>query len=93
LCASAYANNVDAIEEVAISKEVKIVMTSIDDGLVKAVVTTVTTENGESSTNYESFEGTEEEVQIKLDALSASEDDIKIMKKKIIKEIEEEVEN
>jgi K(+)-stimulated pyrophosphate-energized sodium pump len=91
--ASAYANNVDAIEEVAISKEVKIVMTSIDDGLVKAVVTTVTTENGESSTNYESFEGTEEEVQIKLDALSASEDDIKIMKKKIIKEIEEEVEN
>jgi K(+)-stimulated pyrophosphate-energized sodium pump len=68
-------------------------MTSNDDGTVKAIVTTVTTKNGESSTNYETFEGTEDEVQAKLDALKDVEEDVKIRTKKIIKEIEKEVEN
>ena len=44
----------DTIENVEITKEVKVNMTNNDDGTVKAVVTTVTNENGEESTSYES---------------------------------------
>ncbi len=89
---SAYANQTNATEQ-SVSKEVKVKMTSNDDGTVKAVVTTVTTKDGESSTNYETFEGTEDEVKAKIEALNESSDDVKIKTKKIIKEIEKEVGN
>ncbi|SHI81723.1 sodium-translocating pyrophosphatase [Algibacter luteus] len=89
---SAYANHTNATEQ-SVSKEVKVKMTSNDDGTVKAVVTTVTTKDGESSTNYETFEGTEDEVKAKIEALNESSDDVKIKTKKIIKEIEKEVGN
>ncbi|MCB0462117.1 MAG: sodium-translocating pyrophosphatase [Flavobacteriaceae bacterium] len=57
-------------EGMDMSKEVKVEMTKNEDGSVKAVVTTTTTENGESVTKDETFEeGTEEEVKAKLDAL------------------------
>jgi K(+)-stimulated pyrophosphate-energized sodium pump len=89
---SAYANHANATEQ-SVSKEVKVKMTSNDDGTVKAVVTTVTTKDGESSTNYETFEGTEDKVKAKIEALNESSVDVKIKTKKIIKEIEKEVGN
>ena len=75
-----------AMEQVEVSKEIKVVKTTNDDGLVKAVVTTVTTENGETSTAYETFEGTDAEVESSIKALKA---DAKA--KKNIKEAKEKV--
>ena len=43
--------------------------------------------------DYETFEGTEDEVKAKIEALNESSDDVKIKTKKIIKEIEKEVGN
>ncbi|WP_242202792.1 sodium-translocating pyrophosphatase [Aestuariivivens insulae] len=74
-----------AKEQVEVSKEVKVKMTTNDDGTVKAVVTTVTTENGETSTAYETFEGTEAEVKASIETLEGAKT------KKVIKEIEKEV--
>ena len=71
-------------------KEVKVEMTKNDDGSVKAVVTTTTTENGEAVTKDEIFEGTEAEVKAKLDALK--DVNVKVEGKKVVKEIIEEVE-
>ncbi|WP_396600704.1 sodium-translocating pyrophosphatase [Algibacter sp. R77976] len=79
---SAYANNTNVIEQVEVSKEVKVEMTKNDDGTSKAVVTTVTTKNGESSTNYETFEGTEAEVKASINALKADGRDIVVETKK-----------
>ncbi|MFY0712533.1 sodium-translocating pyrophosphatase [Seonamhaeicola sp. NFXS20] len=62
-------NSNDAVEMVEVSKEIKVNMTSNDDGTVKAVVTMVTTENGEQSTSYQTFEGDENKVQASIDAL------------------------
>ncbi len=90
---SAYANNINVTEQVEVSKEVKVKMTKNDDGTTKAVVTTVTTKNGESSTNYETFEGTEAEVKASISVLKEDGRDIIVETKKIVKEIEEEVVN
>ena len=71
------------------NKEVKVEMEEGEDGNVKAIVTTTTTENGESSTTDEIFEGTIEEIKARLEAL----EDVEVkMEKKVIKEIVEEVE-
>ncbi|MBO6879218.1 sodium-translocating pyrophosphatase [Winogradskyella sp.] len=90
---SAYASNNMDIEKMEISKEVKVSMESNDDGTVKAVVTTVTSENGEESTDTQTFEGTKEEVEAKLDAMNEASDDIEVKVKKVIKEVKEEVNN
>ncbi|MFI1744332.1 sodium-translocating pyrophosphatase [Thalassobellus sediminis] len=66
---TAYVSEGNDTELVAISKEVKVDMTNNEDGTVKAVVTTVTTENGEKSTSYETFEGAEDEVKSSIDLL------------------------
>ena len=62
---AAYTEEKDATELVAqnISKEVKVEMIKGEDEVFKAVVTTVVNENGEESTSYETFEGTESEVK------------------------------
>ncbi len=75
-------NEVQFTENTAqnIEQSVKVEMTKNDDGTVKAVVTTTTTENGETVFKEEIFEGTEAEVKAKVEA------------KKVIKEIIEEVE-
>ncbi|APY11340.1 sodium-translocating pyrophosphatase [Seonamhaeicola sp. S2-3] len=62
-------NSNDTVEMVEVSKEIKVNMTNNDDGTVKAVVTMVTTENGEQSTSYQTFEGDENKVQASIDAL------------------------
>jgi K(+)-stimulated pyrophosphate-energized sodium pump len=90
---SAYADNVNSMEQVEMSKEVKVEMTKNEDGTVKAVVTTITTKNGEESTTYETFEGAEAEVKASISALKEDGKDIIVETKKMIKDIEEVVEN
>ena len=59
-----------------ISKEVTVEMTNNNDGTVKAIVTTITTKNGEKSTSYKTFEGTEEEVKASIEALNKHSKDV-----------------
>lgn len=49
-----------------ISKEVQVIMNTNEDGSLKAVVTTTTTENGTATTEEKVFEGTEEEVKAEI---------------------------
>mgnify|MGYP000684040700 CR=1 FL=1 len=72
---AAYNEEKEATELVAqnISKEIKVEMNEIEDGVFKAVVTTVVNENGEKSTNYETFEGTETEVKQAVSNLKKEE--------------------
>ena len=83
---SAYAESTSA----SVSKEVKVEMNSNEDGTFKAVVTTTTTENGEASTDYQVFEGTEAEVKAKVEALKGVEVKVEGETKevKIIEEVE-----
>lgn len=46
-----------------VSKEIKVEMNEVAEGVFKAVVTTVIEDNGEKYTNYVTFEGTELEVE------------------------------
>jgi K(+)-stimulated pyrophosphate-energized sodium pump len=88
---SAYAANDLHTEHVEkMSKSVEVNMESNDDGTVKAIVTTTITKDGESTTEDTIFEGTEEDVKAKLDALKDVA--VKIKTKKVIKEVVEEVE-
>ncbi|AUS07185.1 sodium-translocating pyrophosphatase [Pseudotamlana carrageenivorans] len=69
---NAYTSEENVIEQVgpvSVSKEVKVEMTDNGDGTVKAVVTTITTTNDEVVTSYDTFQGTEAEVQAKVDAI------------------------
>ncbi|GGD15068.1 sodium-translocating pyrophosphatase [Hyunsoonleella pacifica] len=64
-----------AIEKVEIQKEVAVNLTETEEeGIVKAIVTTVTTENGVASTTYETITGTKTEVDAKVDALTQKDD-------------------
>ncbi|WNH09033.1 sodium-translocating pyrophosphatase [Thalassobellus suaedae] len=87
---TAYVSEGNDTELVAISKEVKVDMINNEDGTVKAVVTTVTTENGEKSTTYETFEGAEAEVKAGVEALKSND---KIVSVEVKKDIEQEVIN
>jgi len=72
-----------------ISKEVKVDIQDNEDGTSKAIVTTMTTENGETKTEEQVFEGTMEEIKTKIEAIKDL--DVKVVdgKKIIEKEIEE----
>ncbi|WP_242130692.1 sodium-translocating pyrophosphatase [Aestuariivivens marinum] len=83
---TAYNSSTSQVEEV--SKEVKVKMTANDDGTVTAVVTTVTTKNGETFTAYETFEGTEGEVKNSIEALKTN---VHTVKDKVVEDIKEEV--
>ena len=74
-------------------KEVQVKMEANEDGTAKAIVTTTTNKNGEAVTTEEVFEGTKEEVEAKLEAYKSEEGNVKILTKKIIEEIEDEVED
>ncbi len=90
---SEYSKNKEQMEIVSneIQKEVKVDIQKNDDGTAKALVTTTTTENGESVTKEEVFEGTMEEVEAKLEAYKGEGENVKIKTKKIIEEVEEVV--
>ncbi|PKQ43692.1 sodium-translocating pyrophosphatase [Confluentibacter flavum] len=64
---TAYVSN-NEIQKEMVSKEVKVDMMENEDGSYKAVVTTVISKNGETSTSYESFTGTEEAVKANVEA-------------------------
>ncbi|NOY47093.1 MAG: sodium-translocating pyrophosphatase [Chlorobi bacterium] len=89
--AQAYATNQLHTAQVEMSKEVKVNMESNEDGTVKATVTTVTTKDGETSTEDKVFEGTEAEVKAQLEALKdvAVTMEGKQMVKKVVEEVEE----
>ena len=87
---TAYAEQ--TVEKTEISKEIKVDMNANEDGTVKAIVTTTTTENGATSTEEKVIEGTEAEVKAEIDALK--DVDVEIKKgKKVVKEVIEEVSN
>ncbi|MCR8668810.1 sodium-translocating pyrophosphatase [Aestuariibaculum sp. M13] len=79
-----------AANQVEVAKEIKVNMTKNDDGTVKAIVTTVTTSNGETSTSYDTFEGAEDEVKSSVEALGEKSGD-HIVVKKVAKEVEVEI--
>ncbi|MEP3836701.1 MAG: sodium-translocating pyrophosphatase [Algibacter sp.] len=85
---TAYANNLNSKEQVEVSKEVHVEMTDNEDGTVKAVVKTVTIKNGESSTNYMTFEGTEKEVRAKVEGVTSADRNHRI-ETKIIEKVKE----
>src|SRR5690606_31254135 len=58
----------DSIQKKIVIQEVKVNMMENEDGTYKAVVTTVTTTNEETSTSYENFTGTEAEVKAHIEA-------------------------
>jgi len=72
---AAYTEENEATELVAqnTSKEIKVEMNEVEAGVFKAVVTTVVNENGEKSTNYQTFEGTEAEVKQAVSNLKKEE--------------------
>ncbi|WP_303318358.1 sodium-translocating pyrophosphatase [Flavivirga abyssicola] len=84
---TAYTSEGHEIENVEISKEIKVNMTNNEDGTVKAVVTTVTIENDEESISYETFNGNESEVKANIEALKGSYKIAGIEVKEIIEEI------
>lgn len=75
-----------------IKKEIKVEMTTNDDGTAEAVVTTITTENGVPETEYQTLKGTEEEINAQLEALKEEGVEAKVKTKKVIKEVKEEIE-
>jgi K(+)-stimulated pyrophosphate-energized sodium pump len=69
-----------------ISKEVKVEMTKNEDGTVKAVVTILSNENGEKFTSYKTFEGSEEEVKARVQALENETKDSNITGQRVVEE-------
>ncbi len=71
---TAYISDDNNIEQVEVQKNVEVKLTETEeDGIVKAVVTTVITEGGEESTTYETITGTKSEVDAKLEAIKKAE--------------------
>jgi K(+)-stimulated pyrophosphate-energized sodium pump len=81
---TAYASN-----ENNISKEVKVEMNQNEDGTFKAIVTTTTSENEETKTDYQVIEGTEAEVKAKVEALKDVEVKVEEGKNAVNKVVEE----
>lgn len=59
----------EIIQKEIVTKEVKVNMIENEDGTHKAVVSTVTIMNGDTSTSYENFTGTEAEVKAFVETL------------------------
>ena len=74
------ANTIEAqsISNEVIEKEIIVKMDANDDGITKAVVKTIMTENGKEISTEQVFEGTEAEVKAQIKALK--DVDIKIEK-------------
>ncbi|WP_405295312.1 sodium-translocating pyrophosphatase [Algibacter sp. Ld11] len=89
----AHLNNKNVLDQVEVKKEVNVQMHKNNDGTIKAIVKTVTTKNGEGSTTYENFEGTEAEVKKNLAALSADGKNVMLEIESDINKVEEDVLN
>ena len=73
-----------------VKKEVQVEMKKNDEGLVKAVVTITTVENGTDNTRELIFEGSEEEVSAQIESLHETDNNAKIRIEKVVKEVTEE---
>jgi K(+)-stimulated pyrophosphate-energized sodium pump len=73
-----------------VKKEMQVEMKKNDNGLVKAVVTITTLENGTENSRELSFEGSEEEVKKQIEALNEVDSNAKIRIEKVVKEVAEE---
>ncbi len=73
-----------------VKKEVQVEMKKNDEGLVKAVVTITTMENGTDNTRELIFEGSEEEVSAQIESLHETDNNAKIRIEKVVKEVTEE---
>jgi K(+)-stimulated pyrophosphate-energized sodium pump len=71
-----------------VKKEVRVEMNKNEDGLVKAVVTITTAENGVDETRELVFEGSEDEVKAQVEELQKSDANVKIRLEKLVKEEE-----
>ena len=76
----------DNADKIEMTKEVKVEMTKTDNGTFKAVVTTITNNNGDKSTNYDTFEGTEDEVKASVEALKKNNKTVSLNVEKVIEE-------
>jgi len=90
---SAYAADKVGTELVAqnMKKEVRVQMEKNEDGTVKAIVTTTTTEDGAETVNEQVFTGTMEEVEAQIEAQNLKDEGTQIKIKKVIEK--EVVEN
>ena len=81
--------DVTAINETKseIKKEVKVELTSGENDIAKAVVTTTITENGETETDYQVIEGSMDEVKAKVESIEGV--DVKVDSKTMVEEVEE----
>jgi K(+)-stimulated pyrophosphate-energized sodium pump len=73
-----------------VKKEVHVEMKNGDEGLVKAVVTITTLENGTDNTRELVFEGSKEEVNAQIESLNETDNNAKIRIEKVVKEVTEE---
>jgi K(+)-stimulated pyrophosphate-energized sodium pump len=74
---------------ISTEKQVNVNMEVNDDGIAKATVTTIITENGETTKTEQVFEGTEAEVKAQVEALKNVDVKIKRHTVKVTEEIEE----
>lgn len=70
---TAYTLEDNKVDQTEVTKEIKVDITKTSSvGIVKAIVTTVITKNGETSTVYETITGIESEVDVKIKAIKNS---------------------
>ena len=86
-------NEENDMDGAKINKEVKVNIEENEDGTSKATVITTTTENGESKTEEQVFNGTMDEIKSKIKEFENVDVKVEDGKKVIIKEIEEVIEN
>ena len=77
---------IDSNVEINETVNVQVFMNKTNDGTVKATVTTTTETNGVKEVKEEVFEGTEDEVKSKIEALKDVQLKTKAVKKVIAKE-------
>ena len=90
---TAYNEEKIATEVVAkqVEKHVEVKMEKTGDAMVKATVVTTLTENGQKSISEQVFEGTEAEVNAKIEAFNKSSEGVKVQIEKVVEEVKEEV--
>ena len=90
---TAYNEEKIATEVVAkqVEKRVEVKMEKTGDAMVKATVVTTLTENGQKSISEQVFEGTEAEVNAKIEAFNKSSEGVKVQIEKVVEEVKEEV--
>ncbi|RRQ47915.1 sodium-translocating pyrophosphatase [Maribacter algicola] len=74
-----------------VERKVEVNMEKSDAGTVKATVITTIANNGEESISEQVFEGTEEEVNAKIEAFNKTSEGVKVQIEKVVEEVEEKI--